>query len=82
MLRLLRAFWLLSVLSLVPTIPAMAQAPPPPPEKAEKPDLPQAPAAPPAKYERDGGSMVVPYLLAILGIGAILTLICLPVRRE
>lgn len=82
MYRILRIILFLAVLSQFPTIPALAQAPPPPTEKVEKPEPAQVPAAPPAKYERDGGSMVVPYLLAILGIGAVLALICLPVRRE
>lgn len=62
---------------------AQDKGPPPPnPEKVEKVEPAAAPPSPPAKYERDGGAMLVYYLVAAIAIIGIMVAICVPIRRE
>jgi hypothetical protein len=67
---LLLAFLLSCILLLGLCAPVPAQPP------AEKKDTP------PAKYERDGSTMFVPYTLAAVGLIIVMILVCMPVRRE
>lgn len=61
---------------------AQDKGPPPPPAQPEKVEKIEPAAGPPAKFERDGSSSFVYYLLAALAVAAILLAICLPIRRE
>jgi hypothetical protein len=72
------AIFLSCFLLLAVSVPVRSQdkAPPPVPEKAEKKD------APPPKYERDGASQFVPWILAAVGVILVMILVCMPVRRE
>lgn len=47
-------------------------------DKAEK----NEPAAVPTKYERDGTTMLVHYLIATIASILMMVLICMPIRRE
>jgi hypothetical protein len=39
-------------------------------------------ASPPAKVDRDGSTMFVPYTLGAVGIIIVMILVCMPVRRD